>query len=86
MAKTSNAAALPHGYLLSEESFKKLEQIHHQLLLMANVVYAATQAEEDEPLQILRSNLGQCFEGFGMQVSEVLAATRWAGKQLRENI
>lgn len=78
MKKLGDAADALHGYLLREESFGKLEQIRNQLFLMANVIFAATQTEEDEPLELQRSMLGQCFEAFGLQVDEVITATKWA--------
>lgn len=78
MKELSNAAEALHGYLLREESFGKLEQIRNQLFLMANVILAATQEEEDEPLELQRSMLGQCFEAFGLQIDEVLTATKLA--------
>jgi hypothetical protein len=84
MNKLSDAAEALHGYLLREESFERLQQIRNQLLLMAGVIIAATQAEEDEPLELQRSMLGQCFESFGMQLDEVLAATKWAGGKVFE--
>jgi hypothetical protein len=77
MNKLSDAAEAPHGYLLREESFDKLKQIRNQLFLMAGVVIAATQAEEDQPLELQRSMLGQCFEAFGLQLDEVLTTTEW---------
>ena len=84
MNKLSDAAEALHGYLLREESFDKLKQIRNQLFLMAGVVIAATQAEEDHPLELQRSMLGQCFEAFGLQLDEVLTTTEWmSSKGLR---
>jgi hypothetical protein len=84
MNKLSNAAEALHGYLLREESFDKLKQLRNQLFLMAGVVLAATQAEEDQPLELQRSMLGQCFEAFGLQLDEVLTTTEWmSSKGLR---
>ncbi|GLQ48727.1 XAC0095 family protein [Dyella flava] len=74
MSKPRDVAKAPHGYLLREENFEKLEQIRDQLLLMARMTFAATQAEENEPLEIQRSMLGQCFENLGLQLDDVLAA------------
>jgi hypothetical protein len=79
MSKSRDAAEALHGYLLPEEGFEKLEQIRNQLFLMANVTFAATQAEEDEPLEIQRSMLGQCFESLGLQLNEVLVTMGWVG-------
>jgi hypothetical protein len=81
MKKLSNAAEALHGYLLREESFDKLKQIRNQLFLMAGVVLAATQAEEDQPLELQRSMLGQCFEAFGLQLDEVLTTTEWTSSK-----
>jgi hypothetical protein len=75
MKKLNAAAEGLHGYLLREESFDKLQLMRNQLSLMSGVIFAATQAEEDEPLELQRSALGQCFEAFGLQLGEVLAAT-----------
>jgi len=77
MNRPRNVAKAPRGYLLREENFEKLEQIRDQLLLMARMTFAATQAEEQEPLEIQRSMLGQCFESFGLQLDDVLSATGW---------
>ncbi|GLQ52363.1 XAC0095 family protein [Dyella flava] len=66
MSKPRDVAKPTHGYLLREENVEKLEQIRNQLFLMARVTYAATQAEEHEPLEIHRTMLGQCFENFGL--------------------
>jgi hypothetical protein len=77
MNKLSDAANALHGYLLREESFDKLMQLRNQMFLMAGVVLAATQAEEDQPLELQRSMLGQCFEAFGLQLDEVLTTMEW---------
>lgn len=77
------AAEAPHAYLLPEEGFAKLEQIRDQLLLMGSLVIAVTLAEEDTPLELRRSMLGQCFENFGLQVDEVLKTMAWKGRDVR---
>jgi len=82
MNKPRDVAKAPHGYLLREESVEKLEQIRDQLLLMARMVFAATQAEESEPLEIQRSMLGQCFENFGLQLDELLSTMEWASLRM----
>ena len=82
MNKPRDVAKPPHGYLLREENVEKLEQIRDQLLLMARMVFAATQAEESEPLEIQRSMLGQCFENFGLQLDELLSTMEWASLRM----
>ena len=82
MNKPRDVAKAPHGYLLREESVEKLEQIRDQLLLMARMVFAATQAEESEPLEIQRSMLGQCFETFGLQLDDVLSTMEWMSQRM----
>jgi hypothetical protein len=82
MKKLNDAAEALHGYLLREESFDKLQQIRNQLFLMAGVIFAATQAEEQEPLEIQRSRLGQCFESFGLQIDEVLSTSSWMSPRI----
>ncbi|GLQ49212.1 XAC0095 family protein [Dyella flava] len=82
MNKPRDVAKPPPGYLLREENVEKLEQIRGQLFLMARMVFAATLAEEHEPLEIQRSMLGQCFENFGRQLDEVLSTMEWAGQRM----
>jgi len=82
MSKPRDVAKPPHGYLLREESVEKLEQIRGQLFLMAHMVFAATLAEEHEPLEIQRSMLGQCFENFGLQLDEVLSSMERASPRM----
>ena len=82
MNKPRDVAKAPHGYLLREENVEKLEQIRDQLLLMARMVFAATQAEESEPLEIQRSMLGQCFETFGLQLDDVLSTMEWMSQRM----
>lgn len=83
MNTSRKAAEAPQGYLLSEESFAKLQQIRDQLLLMGSLVIAVTLAEEDTPLELRRSMLGQCFENFGLQVDEVVETMEWKGQKVR---
>jgi hypothetical protein len=83
MNKLSDAAEALHGYLLREEGFDELQRIRNQLFLMAGVIFAATKAEEDAPLELQRSMLGQCFESFGLQLDEVLSTTTWMSAKLR---
>jgi hypothetical protein len=83
MTKPRDVAEAPHGYLLPEEGFEKLEQIRNQLFLMASVIFAVTQAEEQEPLEIQRSMLGQCFDSFGLQLNDVLTTMAWVGQSMR---
>lgn len=72
MKKIDNAASPSHGYLLSEENHEQLAKLRDQILLMANVVYANTLEEEQEPLQIPRSMLGLLLESYGSRIDEVL--------------
>jgi len=82
MSKPHDVADAPHGYLLREESFEKLEQIRNQLFLMAITTIAATQAEEQEPLEIHRSVLGQSFESVALELDGVLSATEWTSSRI----
>ncbi|GLQ50945.1 XAC0095 family protein [Dyella flava] len=82
MSKRRHMAEMTHGYLLSEENFQKLEQIRNQLFLMAITTIAATQAEEQEPLEIHRSVLGQSFESVALELDSVLSATEWTGSRM----
>jgi DNA-binding PadR family transcriptional regulator len=77
MNKKEEAALMPHGYLLSEQGHEQLERLRDELLLTAYMVTAVTQEEEDQPLQIKRSLLGQWFESFGFRVDEVLSLLEW---------
>lgn len=77
MDTLSNAAEVPHGYLLREESFDKLQQMRDQLFLLATLSVASTRAEEDEPLELRRSMLARCFESVGLQLDEVVKEAKW---------
>lgn len=80
MKKEQDAAAMPYGYLLSEDGREHLEKLRDQLLLIAGFVFASTLEEEQEPLEIRRSMLGQMLEGFGLRIDEVLNLMAWAGR------
>jgi hypothetical protein len=78
MKKEDVAASMLPGYLLSEAQQLQLEWLRDQLFLMMDFVFAVTQEEEDEPLQIRRSMLGKLFESFGLQVDQVLGTLQRA--------
>lgn len=81
--KKLNAAALePHGYVLPEEGREKLAHLRDQLLLMSSFVFASTSEEEDQPLEVFRSRLGQLLEDFGLRVDEVLELMTWGGERV----
>ena len=84
MKKLSDAAEALPGYLLREGNFEKLKQIRDQLFLLARVIIVASQEEEDMPLQLPRSSLAQCFEGFGAQLDAVLSTTTWMSSKLSQ--
>ncbi|GLQ98574.1 XAC0095 family protein [Dyella mobilis] len=77
------AAMTLRGYVLHEEQYRKLEQLRDQLFLMAKVIYASTEEEEDVLLEVRRSNLGQLLEDFGLRVDEVVTALQCEGHRLQ---
>jgi hypothetical protein len=78
---TSKQAASSHGFLLSEEGHRQLQQLRDHAFLLAHFVFAATLDEEHTPLEIRRSMLGQLFDGFGERIDEVLDGVEWMGRQ-----
>ncbi|GLQ97407.1 XAC0095 family protein [Dyella mobilis] len=78
MKKKEKAALASPGYLLPESLHQQLTLLRDQLLLTMDFVYAVTQEEEDELLQIRRSMLGRLFESYGLQVDQVLAGLQRA--------
>lgn len=83
MSASKHAAPVLRGYVLSEDQQAKLGKLRDHLLLMSHVVFAATQEEQDVPLQIRRSDLAQLFEDFGLRVDEILMALPWSGQCLQ---
>jgi hypothetical protein len=80
MNKLDDAALMSQGYLLSEEGREQLEHLRDQLFLMAGFVFATTMEEEQAPLEIRRSMLGQLFESFGLRIDDVLTVLPWASR------
>jgi hypothetical protein len=74
MNARSHAALALQAYVLSEEQHQELEKLRDNLFLMAHVAFAATQDEEDIPLEMKRSSVGQLFEDMGLRLDEVLMA------------
>jgi hypothetical protein len=72
--------ATASGYVLSEETYQRLEKVRDQLFLIANFVITVTEEEEDVPLQVTRSAFGQCLEGFAEQIDDALMTAEWSGR------
>jgi hypothetical protein len=73
----AHRAGLPvHRYLLTEEHRRKLQSLRDQLALMAEISFAATPEEDDEPLQIGRSVLGMSYENLADQAREIFEIHR----------
>jgi hypothetical protein len=82
MKKVENAAAMPYGYLLSEDGREQLTMLRDQLFLIAGFVFANTLEEEQELLEIRRSMLGQLLESFGLRIDEVLGMMKWGSRSM----
>jgi hypothetical protein len=83
MSRKEKADALSPGYLLPEEAYVQLEQLRDELLLMSHMVTAVTQEEEDKPMEIRRSMLGQLLENYGFRIDQVLDLTEWIKQHFR---
>jgi hypothetical protein len=79
MAKLHKAGLHPRGYVMPEEGREKLEHVRDQLFLIAEFVFAATLEEDNSPLEIRRSMLGQLLDSFGLRIDEVLTTLEWSG-------
>lgn len=79
MNDAHDAAAQGVWLLLPETERNKLARLRDQLELLSQISYAATAAEDDEPLQIRRAVLGLCFETAASQIGDVLLAVERAG-------
>jgi hypothetical protein len=74
------------GYVLTEEAHEHLQKIRDQLWLLSTFVFAATLEEEDTPMEIRRSKLGQCFEEIGLEIDKVLDTLSWPRRPLRQSV
>jgi hypothetical protein len=77
--KRRDTGSVASGYVLAEENFVRLEKIRNQLTLLANFAMTITEEEEAAPLQIARNALGECLEGFALQIDDVLMTAEWTG-------
>jgi hypothetical protein len=72
MTKQEQAALMLPGYLLSEEGHEQLQHLRDELLLISHVAFAVTREEDDIPMEIRRSMLGQLLENYGLRLDDVL--------------
>lgn len=82
MKQVDDAALSPQGYVLPEEGHEQLTKLRDQIFLVAKFVFANTLEEDQEPLEITRSMLGQLLENYGLRIDDVLNRMERSGRCL----